>query len=86
METKFQGAQQRSRIQVLIDGLLPGLSDLDADMEAGLRLSRAVEANVRWTIRQIVESPEGQARLAEGRTKLVGAIYELETGRVRLLA
>jgi carbonic anhydrase len=48
-------------------------------------LARAVEANVRWTMRQILETPEGRERQAEGRVKLVGAIYEIETGRVRFL-
>jgi hypothetical protein len=28
----------------------------------------------------------GQARTAEGRMKIIGAVYEIETGRVRLLA
>jgi carbonic anhydrase len=36
-------------------------------------------------MRQIHESPEGKERLAEGRIKLVGAIYEIATGRVRFL-
>jgi hypothetical protein len=44
-----------------------------------------VERNVRWTVRTFIESPEGQARVAEGRVKCVGAIYEIETGRVRFL-
>jgi carbonic anhydrase len=47
--------------------------------------SRAVESNVRWTVHQILDSPEGKARMAEGRTKIVGAVYEIETGRVRFL-
>jgi carbonic anhydrase len=34
---------------------------------------------------RIRESPEGHERLAEARMKLVGAIYEIETGRVRFL-
>jgi carbonic anhydrase len=85
LETKFQGAKQRSRIQVLVDELLPGLTDVDPQMEPGLQLVRAVESNVRWTMRHILESPEGQDRLREGRIKLVGGVYELETGKVRFL-
>ena len=86
LETKIDGARQLSRIQILVDGLLPGLSDVDPQMEPATRLSRAVEANVRWTLRRILESPEGRARTAEGHMKAVGAIYELETGRVRFLS
>ena len=86
LETKIEGARQLSRIQILVDGLLPGLSDVDPQLEPATRLSRAVEANVRWTLRRILESPEGRARTAEGHMKAVGAIYELETGRVRFLS
>ena len=37
-------------------------------------------------MRQILETPEGQERQIEGLLKLVGAVYEIETGRVRFLA
>jgi carbonic anhydrase len=36
-------------------------------------------------MRQILETPEGRERQTEGSVKLVGAIYEIETGLVRLL-
>lgn len=85
LATKHEGEQFRSRVQLLLASIIPGLPDLDADLPPQEKLSRAVESNVRWTVRQILESPEGQARLAEGRMKIVGAIYEIETGRVRFL-
>jgi carbonic anhydrase len=86
LDTRLKGVQHASRIQILVDGLLPGLPYLDPDWDPDLLLSRAVEANVRWTINQILMSPEGQMRLQEGRIKLVGAVYELETGIVRWLS
>jgi carbonic anhydrase len=85
LATKHQGVQQHSRIQLLIDNILPALDGLDTDLPPSKQLARAVEMNVRWTVRIILESPEGQARLAEGRMKCLGAIYEIETGRVRFL-
>ena len=45
----------------------------------------AVEANVRWTMRRILATPEAQARDAEGILKLVGAVYHLKDGAVRFL-
>jgi carbonic anhydrase len=48
-------------------------------------MAAGVEANVRWSIHQMLDTPEGQARMREGILKLVGAVYELETGRVRFL-
>jgi carbonic anhydrase len=34
---------------------------------------------------QLLETPEAKARAAEGTMKLVGAVYELESGSVRFL-
>ena len=80
-----QGKQERARIAMLLDRIIPGLESVDATLPDEARMQAAVEANVRSSIRQILETPEGQARQAEGLLKLVGAVYELETGRVRFL-
>jgi len=85
LATKLGGEQFRSRVQILLESIVPGLPDLDLQISRQELLSRAVESNVRWTVRQILESPEGQARMAEGRVKIIGAIYEIETGLVRFL-
>jgi carbonic anhydrase len=86
LATKHNGEQFRSRVQLLLESVVPGLPDFDPGLPPEERLSRAVESNVRWTVRQILESPEGQARVAEGWMKIVGAVYDLETGRVRFLS
>lgn len=80
-----EGEQFRSRVQLLLASVIPALPPFDPSLTPDETLSRAVEANVRWTVRQILESPEGQARVAEGWMKIVGAVYEIETGRVRWL-
>jgi len=85
IDTRLHGTRQHSRIQLLVECVLPGLSDLDPQLTPEAMLAQAVEANVRWTMRQILESPEGRERQVEGRVKLAGAIYEIETGLVRFL-
>jgi carbonic anhydrase len=85
IETKLRGARQHSRIQILVDCILPGLAELDAQLSPEAMLAQAVEANVRWSMRQILETPEGRERQADGSVKLIGAIYDIETGRVRFL-
>ena len=85
IDTRLRGTRQHSRIQLLVECILPGLEDLDPQLTPEAMLAQAVEANVRWTMRQILETPEGQERQVEGRVKLVGAIYEIETGLVRFL-
>ena len=86
LAAKFEGARERSRIESLLQNILPGLEQIDPQLPPQQRIARAVEANVRWSMRQIIESPEGRARAAEGRLKMVGAVCEIATGRVRLLA
>ena len=73
------------RIARLLETITPGLRDLDDGLPPERLLAAAVEANVRWSMRQILETPEAKMRAREGRVKLVGAIYELETGVVRFL-
>jgi carbonic anhydrase len=85
LAAKHQGIEFRSRIQKLLENIMPTLPNWEAGLSSEERLTRAVENNVRWTVRQILDSPEGQAQVAEGRMKIVGAVYEIETGRVRLL-
>jgi carbonic anhydrase len=80
------GSREPSRIALLLDRIVPGLADLPAGHPSPrARVDAAVEANVRWSMRQLRETPEGRARMAEGVLKLVGAVYELKTGRVRFL-
>lgn len=86
LAAKFEGARERSRIQLLLQSLLPGLEGIDPQLPPPKLLACAVEANVRWTMRQLLDTPEGRARMAEGRMKLVGAVCDIQTGRVRLLA
>jgi len=85
LAAKFHGVRERSRLELLLQDLLPGLEDIDPGLPPDQQLRSAVEANVRWSVRQILESPEGRERMAEGRLKLAGAVYEIATGRVRLL-
>ena len=75
-----------ARIQILVDSIAPALRDIDLSLPYEERLLHAVERNVRSTIRQILDTPEGRVRQAEGKFKIVGAIYDIATGRVRFLS
>ena len=85
LATRDQGAEHRSRIQVLVNSILPSLPEFDPQSSLEARLSKAVESNVRWTVQKILDSPEGRMRAAEGRMKVVGAIYDIATGLVKFL-
>jgi carbonic anhydrase len=85
LEYKLNGVQLRSRIQILVNNILPGLPEFDAQSSQEERLAGAIEANVRWSMHQVRETPEGQNGLKMG-VKLVGAVYDITTAQVRFLA
>src|SRR6476620_12476594 len=78
LAAKFDGARERRRIALLLKRILPGLRDLRPGPTAEAQAKAAVEANVRWSMHQLHDTPEGKARMAEGILKLVGAVYELK--------
>lgn len=82
---KLEGTRERKHIELVLNRILPGLKDLDPKLSADARLEAAVEANVHWSMHQLRDTPEGRARMAEGILKLVGAVYDIETGKVRFL-
>ena len=83
--SKFHGARHQSRIALLLENIVPALDNVDPTLAPESLLHAAVEANVRWTIRSLLESPEGRTRVAQDDVKLVRAVYDLHTGRVRFL-
>src|SRR6476660_7855838 len=62
LATKHEGAQHASRIQLLVDSIAPALPEFDEKLSPEERLAQAVESNVRWTVRNVLNSPEGQQR------------------------
>jgi len=83
---KFHGATHHSRVGYLLEEIFPALDGLDPNLDHDAQLEAGVDANIRETVRRLRESPEMQARMAAGDDrKVVGAVCELATGRVRFL-
>ncbi len=85
ISAKFEGARHKSRIEILLENILPALDGLDENQPLDALVSKGVEANVRHTIRELMESPEVKANLPGSNIILVGAVYDLESGLVRFL-
>ena len=82
-------AQQSRHVLSIVDRIRPGIEDLVHEHRHDARpelVDVAVKANVRACIEELVQgSPILAARIAEGRLKIVGAEYHLESGRVELV-
>jgi carbonic anhydrase len=85
LEFKYHRVKHRSTIHILVKDILPGLPDSKRRLPADKLLAEAVEANVRWSMHQLMETPGGKNAVKKG-AQLVGAIYEIGSGRVRFLS
>jgi len=85
----LEGRSGRCRQLRWIEGLLQlmreGLAEIDARLDFEQQLGAAVEANVRWSVKQLTAMPDAEKALREGNVRIVGAVYEPATGRVRFL-
>ncbi|MDV6345801.1 carbonic anhydrase [Nitrosomonas sp. Is37] len=79
-------AQEPEHIEYLIKLIKPGLRALDFNQSWENLLHAAVEANVRWSMQQLLVLLEAKRALEERHVVLVGAVYELKTGRIRFLS
>ena len=86
LEAKAGKKPEDESIQNLVELIEPGIRDVDSTLAPQDQLKRAVEANVRWSLRQLNESPHAPPALKENRVLLTGAVYELESGEVHWLA
>lgn len=80
-------ADDRSRepasIRTLLDQLNPAIQNVSPDATGAERVAAAVEANVRWAVETLRTSPDFRDALSEA--TIVGALYDLESGKVNFL-
>jgi carbonic anhydrase len=72
-------------IAALVAAIEPGLNGLPADLMGADRVHAAVEANVRFSMRQLAGIAQRKLAPSAKKTVLVGAVYDIATGTVRFL-
>jgi carbonic anhydrase len=72
-------------IKALVELIEPGLPKTLKGDNPSQRINSAVEANVRWSITQLARLPKAKKAIEKKQITLLGAVYELGTGRVRFL-
>jgi carbonic anhydrase len=85
LDAKFKRAREPERIEALVRLIEPGLKDVDPMLPLERQLNDAVRANVRWSMRQLAELPEVKKSLDDRRLEMLGAVYDLQTGKVSVL-
>lgn len=72
-------------IAALVRMITPGLKNLDRTTARDALIAAAVEANVVWSMRQLARMPETRRSLRDKSADLVGAVYDLDSGKVRFV-
>jgi carbonic anhydrase len=85
LQARTGGDSDPEGIQSLLRHIEPAIKDVDTSLAPDQQLERAVEANVRWSLEQLTDLPGAHRILNEQKLILTGAVYELDSGRVRWL-
>ncbi len=85
LDEKARHARQPGQIEALVQHILPAMHDIDPAAAPALQLAAAVEANVRWSVEKISQMRSAQKAVQQKRVRIVGAVYEVQTGQVRFL-
>ena len=76
-------AKEPNEIQALVRKIKPAVRKFDPGVSFDERLKTSVEDNVRNSVKLLKAIPDLAKAEKESRTKIVGTVYEIETGRVR---
>jgi len=85
LEPEAARRQEAKGIQELLSQILPALKEIDPALSQSERVHRGVELNVRWSMRQLQETPELKDPHDSAPPRIIGAVYDLEAGKVRIL-
>lgn len=85
LEAESARAHEAGGIQDMLAHVVPSLAGVDRKLPMAEQVHLGVEANVRRSVGLLREAPELKAKLASGTLDIVGAVYELNTGKIRLL-
>ncbi|MBO0350550.1 carbonic anhydrase [Phormidium pseudopriestleyi FRX01] len=79
----IKGGEFPGQIGSLVAAIAPALATSQG--QNGDALENAVKANVYWQVKQLKKSPVISELITDGKLKVVGGYYDLDTGEVELL-
>ncbi|MEM9368242.1 MAG: carbonic anhydrase [Planctomycetota bacterium] len=76
---------EAAEVMQLLYQIEPAVITVDANLNRDERLSQSIENNVRMAVRRLSRVPDLRAGVTERKLQIVGAIYDMHTGKVRFL-
>ena len=83
LQTHEDLEKEPNEIQALVGEIQPSIRKFTDDVPFEQRLQTSVEDNVRNSVKLLKAIPDLAKAEKESGTRIVGAVYEIETGRVR---
>jgi carbonic anhydrase len=84
VEAALKGGELPGVIESLVFAIRPAVQASEG--ESGDRLANAIKANVRLQVQRLQTSSVIASALQEGKLKVVGAYYDLDTGEISLVS
>jgi carbonic anhydrase len=78
-------AQEAAGVQAMLKTVVPSLLSIDRSLPKVEQVHVGVELNVRRSVAMLRDVPDLKAKIGTGALDIVGCVYELDTGRIRLL-
>ena len=74
-----------AEVVALMYRIEPAVVEISPDMPREERIDRAVTQNVKLAVRRLSRVPDLRRSIKAAKTKIVGAVYDMHTGKVRFL-
>ena len=85
VQATIEGGEPKTHIQSVVEAIAPAVAS--AKTMKGDLVANAVRANVQLVVKQLKGSkPILSEQAGQGKIKIVGAVYELASGKVTLLS
>jgi carbonic anhydrase len=82
---KSEREKELQGIKKLVSHIDPALAGIDRSLDPTERIRMGVEANVRWSIKQLTDLEEVQIAAGEVGLVIAGGVYELDTRKIRMV-
>jgi carbonic anhydrase len=84
VDATIKGAQVPGQIASLLDAIRPALKN--SEFQTGDRLENATKANVLYQMEQLKKSSVISELIQNGKLRVVGGYYDLDTGMVNMVS
>lgn len=85
LEPPSQTRSEPPELRDLLDHIRPAIASVDPALSPAGRLAAAVEANARASASKLRQAPYIKRILGTGEVKIVSAVYQLDSGRIKFL-